>query len=103
MSERQYKVRTTDDVAWSDGLNVTGVVTDLGHLEIDGKRRPFVVVDTGGTLARVFHSEALDDVFKQAARGDSVSLTALPMVKTKAGRTYRPFSVQLWTESKPKA
>lgn len=96
---RRYKVRSEDVHDWDAIPEVEGQIAKLDTQKIEDDDRRFMLVDTGGYVARVYETAALEELFNQAVEGDCVRLVFLRMTQTKkAGRKFRRFSFQLWTE-----
>jgi len=98
MSAKQFKYKSKITANWERIPKVEGRVFDKGVLEVDGKARPFIMVETETDQVQVFQSTGLDDLFKIAERGDRVSVEFLALVTTSKNRTMRQFRSSCWTE-----
>lgn len=99
MSERKYKVRSTVDADWTREARVTGVVSEPAKAVKELQGRKVLLVDSGEALYRVYEAYALEDLFKQARKGDHVDIEYLGTVPTKKkGHTVKKFNARLWTE-----
>ncbi len=96
---RKYKLRSEDVHDWDSIPEVEGQIAKLDSQKIEDDDRRFMLIDTGGYVARAYETGALEELFNCAAVGDCVKLVFLGMTRTKkAGRKFRRFSFQLWTE-----
>ena len=95
---RKYKVRQASDHDFTAEPHLEGKIVQTGSLEIEGQKRPFLVVDTGTVLSRIYESKALEDAFRLAEIGDTLSITYTGEKDLGGGRTFKRFSVAVWSE-----
>jgi hypothetical protein len=96
---RKYKVRSVIDVVWQNTPKVTGIVSEPAKAVKELKGRRVLTIEGEGRTYRVFENYNLEDVFKQARKGDHVDIEYLGTVPTKKkGHTVHKFDARLWTE-----
>jgi len=98
MSSKQFKYKSKITANWERIPKVEGRVFDRGVLSVEGKERPYLMVETETDQVQVFQSTGLDDLFKVVERGDRVSIEFLALVTTSKNRTMRQFRSSCWTE-----
>lgn len=100
MPEKKFLHRSINDWNPAEGDQITGVVDKLDKLNINGKLRQFMIVDTEESgLVRVWHSEGLAELWKVAKKGVGVAIRYLETVPTKKkGQTFKKFATSAWTE-----
>lgn len=94
---RQYKYKGTSDWRPVPGETMTARVLEKSSIEVSGKDRRYLLVDTGTAIWRVFESAGLTDVFASAARGDYVDLSFLGTAQLKNGNTFKRFRCAVYT------
>lgn len=97
-SGRKYLVRNPTDHDFTANPKVEGKIVQTGTIEIEGKDRPFIVVETEKGLSRVFESKAKEDLFQQAKVGRFCSIVYQGEKDLGSGRTFQKFSVEVWEE-----
>lgn len=97
-SGRKYLVRNPTDHDFVTTPKVEGKIVQVGTIEIEGKDRPFIVVETEKGLSRVFESKAKEDLFSQAKVGRFCSIVYQGEKDLGSGRTFQKFSVEVWEE-----
>lgn len=95
---RDYVFRNTESVDFDTEPSIEGRIVGFVRETVQGKERPAMDLETGDRLRRVWHSEALAEVWKRGEPGMFVALTFLGKVPTKNGQTFNRFSVALWRE-----
>lgn len=98
MKVRKYKTRSTDTADFERQPDLEGIIVEQDVLLVDKKERPYMVIDTGQRLVRVFHSSALQEAFRLGTLGDSIRLEYQGRVKLAGAKSYKRFGVQVWTE-----
>jgi hypothetical protein len=81
---------------WDRLPRLVGCIAGRGEMEVEGKTRPFLTVDAGHAIYRVWFNAGLSDVFADGVVGDYVDIVPLPKIPIKGGRTFRPFKVALF-------
>ena len=97
-SGRKYLVRNPTDHDFTTTPKVEGKIVQIGSIEIEGKDRPFVVIETDKGLSRVFESKAKEDLFAVAKVGLSCSIVYQGEKDLGSGRSFQKFSVEVWQE-----
>ena len=95
---RTYKVRSIDTVDWNSTSDLEGVIEKYDVIDVKGKDRQVMIVDTGQRLVQVFHSKALDEGFQLGEPGDHIHMSFLGKVSISGGHTFNRFEIQVWTE-----
>jgi len=98
MRRRIFKTRSLDTADFEREPDLEGVVVEMGSLEVDEEERPFMVIDTGQRLVRVFHSSALKEAFDCAEKGDNIHLEYRGKVKLQGGKSFKRIAVQVWND-----
>ena len=94
---RKYKTRSKVDVQWVPGLNIEGKIVEFGTLPESAESRRFMVVDTAETLYRIYESKDLEEAFKLAEIGDSISVTFIGKKSIKGNKSFSSFNTRLWS------
>lgn len=94
---QQYKYKSTNDWRPVAGENIVARVLGKDVVDVSGKPRAYLLVDTGTAIWRVFELAGLADVFASAARGDYVDLTYLGSAQLKNGNTFKRFRSAVFT------
>jgi hypothetical protein len=100
-----FKHKSTQD--WKPGVqgHLLGVCVERGSLLVEGKQRPFVVIEAQDGFWRVYESAALDDVFTVIQPGDWTEIEFLGKVAVKGGKVFNRFKASVWSlesgEAKP--
>ena len=95
---RKFKVRNPTPHDFTSEPSLTGKVVAFGSIEIEDEEREMVLIDTGATISQVYRTKALEDVFTKAAIGDTVELIYGGEKELGGGRSFKKFSVAVWTE-----
>ena len=95
---RTFKHRTVDEVVWTPGTEVTGIIHEFETIDTGKDKRDSVVIDTGTQLIRVWHAEGLKEVFDEGEVGDGIRVEFVKKVPLKGGHTFNKYAVALWTE-----
>ena len=92
-----YKFRSVVTVDFDRIPFVLGRVTKKEPIEIEGKARNTVIVDSPSGLYRVFETVGLADAFAAAAEGDGILIHFLEMKSLKkSGRKMRQMNAQVF-------
>lgn len=94
---RKYKVKSVDVVDWETNSIVEGVITAYEPIKVGKEERVTMVIDTGQTRARVWHSHALKEAFDLGEVGDNIRIEFKGKVPLQGGHTFNRFSVSVWT------
>ncbi|MCP4901012.1 MAG: hypothetical protein GY906_28925 [bacterium] len=103
MTDTNFKTRSIRTAKWDVMPVVRGKVVEKGEHVDDKRPAPFIVVDTGVSLVRVYQSKDLDELFSVVEVGDSASIEFLEMVALEKGRRFRSFDASCWTGDDPAA
>ena len=97
MTLTSYKFRSVVTVDFEKIPVVVGRIVSRETIEIDGKPRLAVNIDSRSGLYRVFETFQLADAFKAAADGDGILIHYLLTKTTRtAGRRLKQFNVQVF-------
>lgn len=94
---RKYKVKSIDVVDWEVNSVIEGVILDYETMKVKDDDRLTMVIDTGQTKARVWHSKALEEAFSLGVVGDNIRIEFKGKVPISGGHTFNRFSVAVWT------
>ena len=101
MSEQKFKTRSTRNANWDTMPVVEGVMTEKGAHKDDKRDAPFIVVDSGVSLIRIYESKDLEEVFNLARVGDHVRVEFLESVNLAGGKRFTRFDSSVWTGDAP--
>lgn len=93
---RNYKVRSID--IWDEEAQpiLTGVVVKFEEVEVDNEMRSTMLIDTGESIVRVWHSHALTEAFDLATPTDGIRIAFKGYAPLKGKKTFKRISVQVW-------
>lgn len=94
---RKFKLRAPTTHDFTSEPVLVGKIVQKASMKVDGQDRIFLVIDTGSALAQVYESKALEDLFKIGDVGDDCSLEYKGEKDLGGGRTFKRFSVAVWT------
>lgn len=97
----QYKTRSVRNADFDRWPIVKGRMVEKGVHKDDKRDAPFIVVDTGTSLVRIYESKDLEELFSVVEVGDGVRVEFLEMVALEGGRKFRRFDSSCWTGEDP--
>lgn len=95
---RKYKIRNPTNHDFTSDPVLEGKIVQKAMMKVDGQDRVFLVIDNGSDLSQVYESKALEDVFKLGDVGDFCRLEYKGEKDLGGGRTFKRFSVAVWSE-----
>ena len=101
MTDQKFKTRSTRNANWDTMPLVEGVMVEKGSHKDDKRDAPFIVVDSGVSLIRIYESKDLEEVFGCVKVGDHVRIEFLETVQLPGGKRFTRFDSSVWTGDAP--